>query len=66
MKKLEIGERKQFVALLIHHMMYSDDKYIHILSMLDRWESETPSQGFDFNITDIKNLTQTGKKLRKL
>jgi hypothetical protein len=34
--------------------------------MLDRWESETPSQGFDFNVNDIKNLTQTGKKLRKL
>lgn len=66
MKRLEIGERKQFIALLIHHMMYSDDKYIHVLSVLDRWESETPSQGFDFNINDIKNIATVDKKTKKI
>jgi hypothetical protein len=66
MRKLEIGERKQFIALLIHHMMYSDDKYIHVLSVLDRWESETPSQGFDFNINDIKNIATVDKKTKKI
>jgi hypothetical protein len=34
--------------------MYSDDKYAHILAMLDRWESETPSQGFDFTFDELK------------
>jgi hypothetical protein len=66
MRKLEIGERKQFIALLIHHMMYSDDKYVHVLSVLDRWESETPSQGFDFNITNIKNIATVDKKTKKI
>ena len=66
MRKLEIGERKQFIALLIHHMLYSDDKYVHVLSVLDRWESETPSQGFDFNIADIKNIATVDKKTKKI
>ena len=55
MKRLEISQRKQFVSLLVHHMMYSDDKYAHILTILDRWESESPAQGFDFGIDEIKN-----------
>ena len=54
MKRLDINQRKQLIALLVHHMMYSDDKYAHILAMLDRWESETPSQGFDFTFDELR------------
>jgi hypothetical protein len=53
MKHLDINERKQFISLLVHHMMYSDDKYAHVLTLLDRWESETPTKGFDFSYQDI-------------
>lgn len=58
MRHLEIDERKQFVALLIHHMMYSDDKYLYILSLVDEWESETPTTNFDFSYNELSKLKQ--------
>jgi hypothetical protein len=58
MRHLEIDERKQFVALLIHHMMYSDDKYLHVLSLVDEWESETPTTNFDFSYNELSKLKQ--------
>ncbi len=67
MKRLDINQRKQFISLLIHHMMYSDDKYAHVLTMLERWESETPTQGFDFGITEITNKENPkGRRIRKM
>jgi hypothetical protein len=67
MKRLEISQRKQFVSLLVHHMMYSDDKYAHILTILDRWESESPAQGFDFGIDEIKNKENPkGRRIKKM
>lgn len=48
-------------------MMYSDDKYVHVLTMLERWESETPTQGFDFGITEITNKENPkGRRIRKM
>ena len=36
MKRLDINQRKQLIALLVHHMMYSDDKYaISLLCWID-------------------------------
>lgn len=64
MKHLEIDERKQFVALLIHHMMYSDDKYLQVLTLVDSWESESPTTNFDFSYNEIKNL-DIKKNLKK-
>lgn len=58
MKHLEIDERKQFVALLIHHMMYSDDKYLTVLSLVDEWESESPTTNFDFSYNELNKLKQ--------
>ena len=58
MKHLEIDERKQFVALLIHHMMYSDDKYLTVLGLVDMWESESPTTNFDFSYNELNKLKQ--------
>jgi hypothetical protein len=65
MKKLDINQRKQLVSLLVHHMMYSDDKYAHILTILDRWESETPSQGFDFTLDELKEQKTVVRNRKK-
>jgi hypothetical protein len=65
MKRLDINQRKQLVALLVHHMMYCDDKYAHILTMLDRWESETPSQGFDFTLDELKEQKTVVRNRKK-
>lgn len=58
MKHLEIDERKQFIALLIHHMMYSDDKYLTVLGLVDMWESESPTTNFDFSYNELSKLKQ--------
>jgi len=65
MKRLDINQRKQLVSLLVHHMMYSDDKYAHILTILDRWESETPSQGFDFTLDELKEQKTVVRNRKK-
>lgn len=65
MKRLDINQRKQLVALLVHHMMYSDDKYAHILTILDRWESEAPSQGFDFTLDELKEQKTVVRNRKK-
>jgi hypothetical protein len=45
--------------------MYSDDKYAHILTILDRWESETPSQGFDFTLDELKEQKTVVRNRKK-
>lgn len=65
MKHLEIDERKQFVALLIHHMMYSDDKYLTVLSLVDEWESESPTTNFDFSYNELNKLKQPSNRTDK-
>jgi hypothetical protein len=64
MKHLEIDERKQFIALLIHHMMYSDEKYIQIMELLSSWEVDKPTENFDFSYNEISKL-QIKKELNK-
>lgn len=61
MKHLDINQRKQFISLLIHHMMYSDDKYAHILGVLDRWETNSPAEGFDFSFEQPKENKKVGR-----
>jgi hypothetical protein len=45
--------------------MYSDDKYAHILTILDRWESEAPSQGFDFTLDELKEQKTVVRNRKK-